>query len=243
MQTIMFSVFFKTINLWLSVLFSLSIATVLTIDLWFLDIEAPCKLFVALGKFNYGVAVSYIAAYIFYLITVHYPETRSSISVYTAASFPAKAVVTNIENIFVNMAKKQEKEAAVSDLTEETIKEILFGTKCYGDSTIYSPNLSPYNWIDYLLNVESTIRGFISQLKPLYPKMSGDYIAAISRVEQNLHFKPIKEIVLIGIKFGKYSRDDVAFGDGLEDMFLELFRETKSLEQIINETNQRFSVN
>lgn len=212
-------------------------------DLWLLDIEAPCRLFVALRKFNYGVAVSYIAAYIFYIITVHYPETRSSISVYTDASFPAKAVVTNIENIFVDMANKQGKEVALSDLTEETIKEILFDTKCYGDSTIYSPNLSPYNWIDYLLNVDSTIRGFISQLKPLYQKMSGDFISAISRVEQNLHFKPIKEIVLIGIKFGKYSKDDVTFGNGLEDMFLELFCETKSLEQIIDETNQRYGVN
>lgn len=51
-------VFIRTLNTWLTVLFVLCVVTVLLMDLWLLDVPAPFKLFVALGKFNYGVALS-----------------------------------------------------------------------------------------------------------------------------------------------------------------------------------------
>lgn len=166
--------FVRTLNPWLTVMFVLCVVTVLLMDLWLLDVEAPCKLFVALGKFNYGVALSYIAAYIFYLITVHYPETKSARSIYTAASFPAKAIVSNIEYIIIDMANKLGKEISRDNITDEIIKETLNQTKCYGDSTVMKIGSGYNNWIEYLKQKESAIKTFQNQLKPLYPKMDSE---------------------------------------------------------------------
>ena len=99
-------VFFKTLNRTLNMLTLASVILVFCLDMWLFDIPAPCQFFVACGKFFYGVGLSFIAAYIFYLITVHYPEVKKASTVYKVSDFPAMAIVTNIERIFIDMAKK-----------------------------------------------------------------------------------------------------------------------------------------
>lgn len=106
------------------------------LDMWLFDIPAPCQLFVACGKFFYGVGLSFIAAYIFYLITVHYPEVKKTRTVYKVSDFPAMAIVTNIERIFIDMAKKQGMDIKRENLNEKLIKDILSSTRCYDDSTL-----------------------------------------------------------------------------------------------------------
>ncbi len=75
-------------------------------DMWLFHIEAPCNLFVACGKLFYGFDLSFVAAYIFYLMTVHYPDNRKKKAIYVASDFSSMAIVTNIEAIFIDMAKK-----------------------------------------------------------------------------------------------------------------------------------------
>lgn len=236
------SVFIKTLNLWLSILFGLSVVIVLTMDLWLLDIEAPYKVFVAFGKFNYGVSLSYIAAYIFYLITVHYPETKNAISIYTAASFPAKAIVSNVEYIFIDMGEKLGMNLKRDDLSEEKIKDILCQTKCYNDSTLSKPDLSYSNWLEYLLNKESVIKTFQQKVQPLYPKMDGEYIAALAAVEQDDIIKPVIATINACILFKKSTKDDIHFNNGLETMFIELYKKVKILDTIIDKRNSRYDI-
>lgn len=100
-------IFFKTSNMVLNLLAIVSVILIFCLDMWLFNIEAPCLFFVACGKFFYAVGLSFVAAYIFYLITVHYPETRKAIIAYRVSDFPAMAIVTNIENIFIDMAKKK----------------------------------------------------------------------------------------------------------------------------------------
>lgn len=75
-------------------------------DMWFFHINAPCNFFVACGNLFYGFDLSFVAAYIFYLMTVHYPEIRKKKAIYAASDFPSMAIVKNIERIFIDMAKK-----------------------------------------------------------------------------------------------------------------------------------------
>lgn len=196
-------------------------ATVVLMDLWLLDVEAPYKIFVALGKFNYGVALSYIAAYIFYLITVHYPETKSAISIYTAASFPAKAIVTNIESIVIDMGKKLGNEIRRENINEEIIKETLSQTMCYGDSTVMKIGSGYNNWIEYFIQKESVIKSFQQQLRPLYPKMDSEYIAALSSIEQDNAIYEMRIVINAIIALGKCSKSDICFSNGLEDWFIK----------------------
>lgn len=237
-----FSVFLKTLNLWLSILFGLSVVIVLTMDLWLLDIEAPYKVFVAFGKFNYGVSLSYIAAYIFYLITVHYPETKNAISIYTAASFPANAIVSNVENIFIDMGKKLGRDVKREDLSDETIKDILSKTKCYGDSTLSKIDLSYNSWLEYLLQKESVIKSFQGKLHPLYPKMDSEYIATLADVEQCDIIQPAVATITACIIFKKSTKEDICFDSGLENMFIELHQKAKILDNIIKARNSIYGI-
>lgn len=129
-------VFFKTLNQTLNMLTLVSVIFVFCLDMWLSDIPAPCQFFVACGKFFYGVGLSFIAAYIFYLITVHYPEVKKARTVYKVSDFPAMAIVTNIERIFIDMAEKQGRDIKRENLNEEVIKDILSSTGCYDDSTL-----------------------------------------------------------------------------------------------------------
>ena len=79
---------------------------------------------------------SFIAAYIFYLITVHYSEVKKTRTVYKVSDFPAMAIVTNIERIFIDMAEKQGRDIKRENLNGELIKNILSSTRCYDDSTL-----------------------------------------------------------------------------------------------------------
>lgn len=97
----------------------------LCMDMWLFNIEVPCNFFVACGKLFYGFDLSFVAAYIFYLMTVHYPEAMKNRVIYAAADFPAVAIVTNIENIFVDMANKQNLKIESKDLNTERIIQFL----------------------------------------------------------------------------------------------------------------------
>lgn len=235
-------IFIKTLNPWLTAIFLLCVIIVFALDMWLFEIEAPFKLFVAMGKFNYGVSVSYIAAYIFYLITVYYPETKNAISIYTAASFPAQAIVTNVNYIFIDMGKQLSMDMKPEDLTEEIINEILIKTKCYGDSTLSKPDLTHYSWVEYLSEKESVIKSFENQVHLLYPKMDGEYIAAISEVE---HADPIKQM-LNGIRIililGKAKKADITFGNGFDKMLIGLYQSAQNLKYIIDKTNRRYEI-
>lgn len=212
-------------------------------DMWLLDIKAPYKFFVALGKFNYGVALSYIAAYIFYMITVHYPETKSAISIYTAVSFSAKAIVSNTEYIFVEMAKMLGEELNRENLSDDKIKEVLSKTKCYGESPVSRIDLSHYNWLEYLEYKSDVIKSFQRKTQLLYPKMAGEYIAALSAVEQDETIEQVIKIVNTGVQIAKMDKENMFFRSGLENMFIEYYEKVRKLANTIDTYNKLYGIN
>lgn len=235
-------VFLKTLNPWLTIVFAVCILIVLLMDLWLFDIDAPCKFFLAIGRFNYGVALSYIAAYIFYLMTVHYPETKSAISIYTAASFPAKAIVTNIENIILDMANKLGINITRDNITEEIIKDVLQKTKCYASSTVMNTGGVYYNWIEYLHQKNSLIKTFQQQLISIYPKMDGEYIATVEAIGQHDSIAQSINIINVNIALGLNSKSNICFDNGLEDWYVKIYNKAKKLDNIITARNSQYGI-
>lgn len=242
------TVFFRTINTWLWVLCLVCVAIVFTMDMWLLDITAPWKFFEAMGKFNYGVSVSYIAAFIFYLISVHYPDTKSAISQYTSAHFPAKAIVTNIEGIFTDMGEKLGMNVERKSLNEQSIKEILSLTKCFSDSStaklrsIGKGPITYFSWMEYLDNKKTRIEDLFKQLYPIYPKLDGEYIRALSEVEQNNSIYAVLKMIPTSIRLGHTSHSTACFDQGLEDMLLELYQKAMNLDKIITARNEIYGL-
>lgn len=239
-------VFFKTLNRTLNMLTLASVIFVFCLDMWLFDIPAPCQFFVACGKFFYGVGLSFIAAYIFYLITVHYPEVKKARTVYKVSDFPAMAIVTNIERIFIDMAEKQGMDIKRENLNEELIKDILSFTRCYGDSTLNDINsqgkTKAKNWLGYIVFVEKTYRSFINDVKPLYSQLDSEYVAAISKIEQ-CNFSQSIMAMLLRHKIQQKSQqniESITFESGLEDFFLELYNKSQVLRKIIEELRLRY---
>ena len=239
-------VFFKTLNRTLNMLTLVSVIFVFCLDMWLFDIPAPCQFFVACGKFFYGVGLSFIAAYIFYLITVHYPEVKKARTVYKVSDFPAMAVVTNIERIFIDMAEKQGMDIKRENLNEELIKNILSSTRCYGDSTLNDIDsqgkIKAKNWLGYIVSVEKTYRSFINGVKSLYSQLDSEYVAAISEIEQCDFSQPIMAMLLRHKTQQKSQQniESITFESGLEDFFLELYNKSQVLRKIIEERRLRY---
>ena len=244
-------VFIRTLNPVLAGAVLLCVLLVFCMDMWLFEIEAPCKFFVAFGKFFYGGALSFIAAYVFYLVTVHYPETRKARMIYEASLFPANAVVTNIEGIFIDMAKKQGKKIGRDSLSEDIIKELLASTKCYGVSTSSSLNGKDMNWLEYLRSKEETYRLHINEIKPLYTRLDSEFVAAVSAIGQHKFSDLLIDTVYVLKKHCGVRADQLTFG-GLENIFLELYRKSQSLRKVIDarcaqyeikkDTNRKFTL-
>ncbi len=248
MNIVFLRVFVRTLNGCLLFLFILSVLIIFSMDMWLLNIDAPCRLMVALGRFNYGIAVSYVAAFIFYLITVHYGETKSAISAYQAACFPAKAIVGNIEYIFTDMSKKLGEEITRSELSEDVIKNILKRTKCIGDSTVakYSSLTSEQNeyksWIEYLQDKEATISDFFKKLYPIYPKLDAEYIKELSILEQDNALFAIPRMVGVAAMSKKCDISSMCFNNGLDTFLIELYQKSQDLEKVINIRNSTYYI-
>ena len=240
-------VFFKTLNQTLNMLTLVSVIFVFCLDMWLFDIPAPCQFFVACGKFFYGVGLSFIAAYIFYLITVHYPEVKKARTVYKVSDFPAMAVVTNIERIFIDMAEKQGRDIKRENLNEEVIKDILSSTGCYDDSTLNDIDsqgkTKAKNWLGYIIPIEKTYRSFINGVKPLYSQLDSEYVAAISEIEQYDFSQPIMAMLLRHKTQQKsqHNIESITFESGLEDFFLELYNKSQVLRKIIEEYQLKYN--
>lgn len=236
-------VFFKTLNQTLNMLTLVSVILVFYLDMWLSDIPAPCQFFVACGKFFYGVGLSFIAAYIFYLITVHYPEVKKARTVYKVSDFPAMAIVTNIERIFIDMAEKQGRDIKRENLNEEVIKDILSSTRCYGDSTLNNIDsqgkVKAENWLEYIESVEKTYRSFINSVKPLCSQLDSEYVSAISDIEQCAFSRPIVKAISCFLIL-QQDIDSITFKSGFEDLFLELYNKSQVLRKIIEERRLRY---
>ena len=221
-----------------------SVILVFCLDMWLFDIPAPCQFFVACGKFFYGVGLSFIAAYIFYLITVHYPEVKKARTVYKVSDFPAMAIVTNIERIFIDMAEKQGMDIKRENLNEELIKDILSSTGCYDDSTLNDIDsqgkTKAKNWLGYIISIEKTYRSFINGVKPLYSQLDSEYVAAISEIEQCDFSQPVMAMLLQ--QKTKQNIVSITFKSGLEDFFLELYNKSQVLRKIIEERRLRYYI-
>lgn len=234
-------VFFKTLNQTLNMLTLVSVILVFCLDMWLFDIPAPCQFFVACGKFFYGVGLSFIAAYIFYLITVHYPEVKKARTVYKVSDFPAMAIVTNIERIYIDMAEKQGRDIKRENLNEEVINDILSSTGCYDDSTLNDIDsqgkTKAKNWLGYIISIEKTYRSFINGVKPLYSQLDSEYVAAISDIEQYAFSQPVMAMLLRHKTQQKsqHNIESITFESGLEDLFLELYNKSQVLRKIIEE--------
>lgn len=224
------------------------------LDMWLFDIPAPCQFFVACGKFFYGVGLSFIAAYIFYLITVHYPEVKKASTVYKVSDFPAMAIVTNIERIFIDMAEKQGRDIKRENLNEEVIKDILSSTRCYGDSVLNNIDsqgkVKAENWLEYIESVEKTYRSFIDSVKPLCSQLDSEYVAAISDIEQYVFSQPIMALLPFLIlqreaqqkaqQESQQNIDLITFKSDLEGFFLDLYNKSQVLCKIIEERRLRY---
>lgn len=243
-------VFFKTLNRTLNMLTLVSVIFVFCLDMWLFDIPAPCQFFVACGKFFYGVGLSFIAAYIFYLITVHYPEVKKARTVYKVSDFPAMAIVTNIERIFIDMAKKQGMDIKRENLNEEVINDIISSTRCYDDSTLNDIDsqgkTKAKNWPGYIISIEKTYRSFINGVKPLYSQLDSEYVAAISEIEQCDFFQPILAMfpfLILQQKTQQESQqniDSITFKSDLGSSFLDLYNKSQVLRKIIEERRLRY---
>ena len=227
-------VFIRTLNPVLGGTVLLCVLLVFCMDMWLFEVEAPCKFFVAFGKFFYGGALSFIAAYVFYLVTVHYPDTRKARMIYEASLFPANAIVTNIEGIFIDMAKKQGKEIERGSLNEDVIKNLLASTRCYGVSTSSSLNGQEMNWLEYLRSKEETYRLHIKEIKSLYVQLDSEYVAAVSAIEQVSLSVPLEGMVYVSRKHCGVRADQLTFGNGLENFFLKLYRKSQNLRKVID---------
>ena len=234
-------IFFKTLE---PIILTCTIACGLhafCMDMWLFHIEAPCHFFVVCGKLFYGFDLSFVAAYVFYLMTVHYPDTRKKKIIYATSDFPTIAIVTNIEIMFVDIAKAQGQMISHKDLNCELIKKILSLTQCYAPSTMNrfqyqnanSFKSIPINWIDYIQERENTWRKFIAEIRPLFSQFDSEYISAVTNIDQCEFSTPITAMVSRSNSLNGNNNVPMTFSNGLEEFFLDIYKKSQVLRRIV----------
>ena len=236
----MWKTFFRTLNKSVLICAIVCGFHAFCMDIWLFHIEAPCNIFVACGKLLYGFDLSFVAAYIFYLMTVHYPDIKNKKTIYIASDFLAMAIVKNIEGIFIDMAKKLNQDVECKNLTPERIKQILLSTSCFASSTLSNFKHSngrveviSKNWIEYIRNKENVWRSFMAELRPLYSHLDTEYISALADIDQYNFANPITAMVTIYISQNGQNNSSIPFSNGLEKFFLDIYAKSQTLRKII----------
>ena len=245
----MWKIFFKTLNPSVLICAIVCGLHAFCMDMWLFHIEAPYNFFVACGKLLYGLDLSFLSAYIFYLMTVHYPETMGKRAIYEAADFPAMAIVTNIENIFVDMANKQNLKIESKDLNAAKIIQILTTTQYLSDSTTYGVQTQnsnvkfvAKNWIEYLQEKEKVWRSFLAELKPLYPHFDSEYISALASIDQYEFANPIAALVKIASVTTKDIPVQMTFSNGLEKYFIDIYNKSQVLRKVVEHYRSTYEI-
>lgn len=245
----MWKTFFKTLNPSVLICAIVCGLHAFCMDMWLFHIEAPCNFFVACGKLFYGLDLSFLAAYIFYLMTVHYPEAMKKRVIYAAADFPAMAIVTNIENIFVDMADKQNLKIESKDLNAERIIQILATTQYLSSSTMYGIQKQnnnvifvANNWIEYIQEKEKVWRSFLAELKPLYPHFDSEYLSALASIDQYKFANPVAALVKIATVTTKDGSAQMTFSNGLEKFFIDIYNKSQVLRKVVEHYRSTYEI-
>lgn len=159
------------------------------------------------------------------------------------------AIVTNIENIFVDMADKQNLKIESKDLNAERIIQILATTQYLSSSTMYGIQKQnnnvifvAKNWIEYIQEKEKVWRSFLAELKPLYPHFDSEYLSALASIDQYKFANPVAALVKIATVTTKDGSAQMTFSNGLEKFFIDIYNKSQVLRKVVEHYRSTYEI-
>lgn len=73
--------------------------------------------------------------------------------------------------------------------------------------------------------------------------MAGEYIAALSAVEQDETIEQVIKVVNTCVQIKKMGKENIFFSSGLEDMFIEYYEKVRKLADTIDTYNKLYGIN
>jgi hypothetical protein len=189
--------FFSLVRPVLYWLLALSILIVVAIDFWLINYQEIFKGGAAFGPIVEKLCLSYISAFIFYVVVVHYKNVKDKFAIYRFIIPKLKNIILNTLNVFNQMAK-----STSMSLAEKYPSEIELIEMCKkinpnkGPIIVIGPNTFVTNWIQFLNYHKDLSEKSIDDIIALSPFVDTELLRELMTIKNSEYFRKIGPIDL-----------------------------------------------
>lgn len=227
----------RVVNKALLILLTISVISILVMDLYLKKIPAPFEILYVLGVLYYNSCLSYIASFIFYIITIHIPTERKKISVYRYMNNKVNYMLDlqlDLLNAIVNgpVLCSNANSERLNILKEEELKSAC-QSKNPNDPVLFVSTIGVMrfeNWFQFIDFLSNKASGVIKDLLIFEDYLSTELIMTLTNIEDifSHRINRTEGNTLANTDMGSYSNS-----------IWNLHKESKHLIKTFREDNQQ----
>lgn len=186
--------FFKTIPKPLNILVLLSIVILATKIFYFNQLPEVFNGAYEVGIIVEGLLASIVASYIFYLIVVHFKETKDKKLIYPYILKWAKNVVGACDSQIKEISSATGIQMNLLSITQNQVDQAMNNLNPHAQAPliIISPNKYA-NWLQYLCYNMNRSRSYISKIMSQIIYIDSKLVALVTAIEESTYFYIISQ--------------------------------------------------
>lgn len=194
------SLFVRTIPPALNWLASGAVLVLLAKVFLFNQIPEPLPSFSQLGLVFEGVLASVLASYVFYLIVVHFKETRDRAVIYPHVLRWARSVVGDCQSQLSEFSKHTGRSTALSTLSKQDVEAMFQKIDPKSNAPLVF-SLGHYaNWMQYFEHHRSRSKRSVAKIMAQLVFLEAPLVAHLTKVDDCSHFSVVE--MLLRHQFG-----------------------------------------
>ncbi len=138
--------YIKSLDKTLVIILFITVASILLIDLWLIDIPAPHYIIERLGKIYYTICISYLTCFIFHFVVVHIKDVKNKEHINRQVAIEIQNIINTGLGFIESLARFKNYELSESYPTQKDVVYLFSNT----NSSEENPEMMDYKASRYL---------------------------------------------------------------------------------------------
>ena len=188
-------VFLRTIPRALNWLAFVAVLLLLTKVFWLNSFAEPIRGMHQLGLVLEGVLASVLASYAFYLIVVHFKETRDRAVIYPHVLLWARGVVGDCQSQLAEFMKHTDYQTTLQTLQQQDIEGMFKKIDPQSNAPLVFSLGNYANWIQYFEHYRNRSKRSISKIMAQLLFLEAPLVAHLTKVDDSSHFSIVEMLL------------------------------------------------
>jgi len=226
--TMKIRILIKTLRKDIAVLFAISICTIFCIEFIFKNIPEIFNGAAKIGEIVDKMCLSYVSAFIFYFLVVHYKAQKDKVNLYGYVAGKVAIIISNARVVVHDMARAANLVLQNEYPNEQELSIICSNLNPHSDSPLLvnGPG-NRLTWMQYLVYNKAKSSEATRKIYLKMPFLDSELIKILAQIEDCLYFHIIDQWLNLG-----FGNNDIA---PLQNEISEYFKLIKELERYSEE--------